>query len=91
MIEVFSVQRAAKCLWIKQLNDETNGTWKSLFSTMLHIDKGLLNQNINYKNKKGKTKFDTQVFESWYKLISTEPEDQEDTANQFIAHNQHIK
>ena len=91
MTDIFSVHKAAKCIWIKRLNDESKGKWKSLFWIMLHIDIRLLNRNINYKKITGKTKFHTQVLESWYKLIGTEPKVQDDIANQFIAHNQYIK
>ena len=27
MIEIFSLHKAAKCIWIKRLNDNTTGSW----------------------------------------------------------------
>ena len=58
---------------------------------MLDREKSLLNKNINSQKIIGKTKFHTQILESWLKLIDTEPKDQDDIENQFIAHNQYIK
>ena len=78
-------------MWIKRLNDERKGKWKSLFWNMLSIDNELLNKNINYRKITGKTKFHTQMLASWYKLIGTEPKDQADIANQFIVSNQYVK
>ena len=53
--------------------------------------KSLLNKNINSQKIIGKTKFHTQILDSWFKLIGTEPKDHDDIENQFIAHNQYIK
>ena len=62
----------------------------SLLDYVTH-EKGLLNKNLMYQKITGKTKFHKQILESWYKLIGTEPQDQEEIANPFIVYNQYIK
>ena len=52
MIDVHEVHNAAKCTWIKRLNDETNSKWKISTLHMIGVPLNALNKNLDEKKQR---------------------------------------
>ena len=93
MINIFALHMAQKSRWIKRAASNSTCKWGHLFQAVCRITKEVLDYKLSEKCllKYRETKFQQQVLQCCYQIISIPPTFVEEIINEYICQNMYIK